>query len=97
MTHAGWSGQHDCEIPEGARMNGVRAAIRHRVKRVPAWFRVVAILPGPPGADPAWGITLKSGRYALVCEIDRSSALHALAEVRIRQLAGPPFPANHAR
>ncbi len=72
------------QLRQGRRLSDVRAAIRNHVTRIPAWFRVVVSLPGPPGADPAWGITLKPGRYALVCMRELSSALTALAEVRIR-------------
>ena len=72
------------QLRQGRRLSDVRAAIRNHVTRIPAWFRIVVSLPGPPGADPAWGITLKPGRYALVCMREQGSTLAALAELRIR-------------
>ena len=51
---------------------------------VPPWFQVTATLPAAPGADPAWSAGLPPGRYALVCVLERNSALYALTEVTIR-------------
>ena len=49
----------------------------------PPWFQETAVLPAASGANPAWGVTLRPGRYALVCVLDRSSALYALTELTI--------------
>ncbi len=53
------------------------------VTNVPPWFQITATLPAASSADPAWGVTLTPGRYALVCVLERSSALYALTEVTI--------------
>jgi inosine-uridine nucleoside N-ribohydrolase len=73
----------------GRSLSDVKAAIGRRVQRVPRWLTVISVFPGPPGADPAWGIELQPGRYALVGVIDRDNALHALAELRVQQRRPP--------
>ena len=73
------------KLAEGRSLADVQQVIRQgHVTIVPQWFQVAAVLPGAPGADAAWGITLSPGRYALVCERDRNSALHVLTELTVR-------------
>ena len=73
------------KLAAGRTLADVQAVIRAgTATSVPPWFQVTAILPAAPGADPAWGVALIPGRYALVCVLDRSSALHALTEIAIR-------------
>jgi len=70
----------------GRTLADVKAVIRRghgHVTKAPKWFQVVAVLPAPPGAKATWGITLGPGRYALVSELDATSALRALAEIRV--------------
>lgn len=38
---------------------------------IPKWFKVVSVLPAPPGSDATWAVTLTPGRYALVCAVGR--------------------------
>jgi hypothetical protein len=70
----------------GRTLADVKAAIRGgggHVTTVPKWFQVVSVLPAPPRAQATWGIALGPGRYALVCELDATSALRALTEIRV--------------
>ena len=65
-------------------LSDVQAVIRAgTVLNAPPWFQATAILPAASGANPAWGVALTPGRYALVCQLDRSSALYALTELTI--------------
>jgi hypothetical protein len=66
-------------------LSDVRKVIRRgEATGIPRWFAVASILPGAPGAEPAWGVGLTVGRYALACVQQRGGALSALAEVAIR-------------
>lgn len=56
---------------------------RGHVTAAPRWFKIMSILPAPPGATAVWGISLPPGRYALVTMLDASNALRALTEMRI--------------
>jgi pyrimidine-specific ribonucleoside hydrolase len=70
------------KLAAGRTLSDVQAVIRAgTATSVPSWFQVTAILPAAPGADPAWGAVLTPGRYALVCVLERSSALYALTEL----------------
>jgi inosine-uridine nucleoside N-ribohydrolase len=72
------------KLAEGRSLADVQQVIRQgNVTSVPDWFQVAALLPGATGADAAWSITLSPGRYALVCEQDRTSALYAVTELTI--------------
>lgn len=73
------------KLLHGRRLSDVATQIRAGVRRVPAWFQIVSVLPGPPGASPAWSLRLAPGRYALVCQIDRNSQLRPLAELHVRK------------
>jgi len=74
------------KLAAGRSLADVQAVIRHgTVTSVPAWFTVTASLPASPATQPAWGLSLGPGRYALVCVRARDGALHALAEVTIRR------------
>jgi inosine-uridine nucleoside N-ribohydrolase len=71
------------KLSAGKTLSDVNAVIeRGKVKAVPKWFHVTSVLPAPPGADAAWGVTLGPGRYALVCQLDATGALRALTEIR---------------
>jgi hypothetical protein len=72
------------KLAAGRTLSDVQAVIRaSAVPSAPAWFQATAVLPAASGANPAWGVTLTPGRYALVCQLDRSSALYALTELTI--------------
>jgi inosine-uridine nucleoside N-ribohydrolase len=72
-------------LASGWSLADVRAVIRRgTATKVPAWFTVTAILPAAPATQPAWGVSLRPGRYALVCTRARDSALYALGEITIR-------------
>lgn len=72
------------KLAGGRTLSDVQAVIRaDAAPSAPPWFQVTAILPAASGANPAWGVALTPGRYALVCELDRSSALYALTELTI--------------
>jgi hypothetical protein len=72
------------KLAAGRTLSDVQAVIRaNAAPNAPPWFQATAILPATPGASPAWGVTLAPGRYALVCELDRSNALYALTELTI--------------
>ena len=51
---------------------------------VPAWFKVAGIFPAAPAAQPAWGVSLGPGSYALVCQRVRDGTLYVLTTVTIR-------------
>lgn len=71
----------------GKTFADVAATIRRgHLTAVPKWFQVISVLPAPPGSDATWGVTLTHGRYALVCALDATSALHALTEITVRPL-----------
>jgi len=73
------------KLAAGRSLADVRAVIRSgTVTSVPAWFTVTANLPASPATQPAWGLSLRPGRYALVCVRARDGALYAPAEVTIR-------------
>jgi len=73
------------KLAAGRSLADVRAVIRSgTVTSVPAWFTVTASLPASPATQPAWGLSLGPGRYALVCVRARDGALYAPAEVTIR-------------
>jgi hypothetical protein len=73
------------KLLHGRTFADVQAVIRRgTATRVPAWFKVAASLPAAPNAQPAWGITLGPGRYALVCQRTRDGAFSALTTVIIR-------------
>ena len=70
----------------GRTLTDVTAVIRRghgHVTTAPKWFQVVSVLPAPPEAKATWGIALRPGRYALVSELDATSALRALTEIRV--------------
>jgi len=72
------------KLAAGRTLSDVQAVIRvGTVLNAPPWFQATAILPAASGANPAWGLTLTPGRYALVCMRDRSSALYALTELTV--------------
>lgn len=72
------------KLAAGRTLSDVKAVIDAGVvTKVPPWFQAIAVLPAASGAAPAWGAALTPGRYALVCVLDRSSALYALAEVTV--------------
>lgn len=72
------------KLAAGRTLSDVQAVIRDGpVTNVPPWFQITATLPAASSADPAWGAALAPGRYALVCVLERSSALYALTEVTI--------------
>jgi hypothetical protein len=69
----------------GRTLADVQAVIRRgTATRVPAWFKVTASVPAAPYTQPAWGVTLGPGRYALVCQRIRDGAFYALTMVIIR-------------
>jgi hypothetical protein len=73
------------KLLHGRTIADVRAVIRGgTATRVPAWFQVAASFPAAPSAQPAWGVSLRPGRYALVCQRTRDGALHALTTMIIR-------------
>jgi inosine-uridine nucleoside N-ribohydrolase len=73
------------KLAAGRSMADVQQVIREgNVTSIPAWFQVAALLPGATGADAAWSVTLSPGRYALVCQQDRDSALSAVTVLTIR-------------
>jgi hypothetical protein len=73
------------KLLHGRIIADVRAVIRRgTATRVPAWFQVAASFPAAPSAQPAWGVSLRPGRYALVCQRTRDGALHALTTMIIR-------------
>jgi len=73
------------KLAAGRTLSDVQAVIRAgKVTSVPPWFQVTAIRPAASGASPAWGAALTPGRYALVCMLERNSALYALTEVAVR-------------
>jgi len=72
------------KLADGRTLSDVQAVIRaSAAPSAPPWFQATAILPAGPGADPAWGVALAPGRYALICVLDRSSALYVLTELTI--------------
>jgi len=72
------------KLAAGRTLSDVQAVIRAgTVLNAPPWFQATAILPAASGANPAWGLALTPGRYALVCVQERSSALYALTELTI--------------
>jgi hypothetical protein len=72
------------KLAAGRTLYDVQAVIRaDAAPNAPPWFQETAVLPAASGANPAWGVTLTPGRYALVCVLDRSSALYALTELTI--------------
>ena len=73
------------KLLHGRTLADVQAVIRSgTATRVPAWFKVAGIFPAAPYAQPAWGVSLAPGRYALVCQRVRDGALYALTTVTIR-------------
>ncbi len=73
------------KLAAGRSLADVRAVIRRgTVTSVPAWFTVTANLPASPATQPAWGLSLGPGKYALVCVRARDDALDAPAELTIR-------------
>jgi pyrimidine-specific ribonucleoside hydrolase len=73
------------KLLHGRTFADVQAVIRRgTATRVPAWFKVAAITEAAPNAQPAWGVTLGPGRYALVCQRMRDGAFYALTTVIIR-------------
>jgi inosine-uridine nucleoside N-ribohydrolase len=73
------------KLLHGRTLADVQAVIRRgTATRVPAWFKVAATIPAAPYAQPAWGVTLGPGRYALVCQRVRDGAWYALTTVIIR-------------
>jgi hypothetical protein len=73
------------KLLHGRTIADVQAVIRSRTAtRVPAWFKVAGIFPAAPYTQPAWGLSLGPGRYALVCQRVRDGALYALTTVTIR-------------
>jgi pyrimidine-specific ribonucleoside hydrolase len=73
------------KLLHGRTLADVQAVIRRgTATRVPAWFKVTASVPAAPYTQPAWGVTLSPGRYALVCQRVRDGAFYALTMVIIR-------------
>ena len=73
------------KLLHGRTVADVQAVIRRgTATRVPAWFKVAASTQAAPNAQPAWGITLGPGRYALVCQRTRDGAWYALTTAIIR-------------
>lgn len=69
----------------GRTLADVQAVARHgTATRVPSWFKVAAILPAAPQAQPAWDVILAAGRYVLVGQRIRDGALSVLGTVVIR-------------
>jgi hypothetical protein len=72
------------KLAAGRTLYDVQAVIRaDAAPNAPPWFQETAVLPAASGANPACGVTLTPGRYALVCVLGRSSALYALTELTI--------------
>jgi Inosine-uridine preferring nucleoside hydrolase len=72
------------KLAAGRTLYDLEAAIQaSAAPTAPSWFQVTAVLPAASGANPAWGLALTPGRYALVCQLDRSNALYALTELTI--------------
>jgi inosine-uridine nucleoside N-ribohydrolase len=72
------------KLAAGRTLSDVQAVIRaSAAPAVPPWFQATAILPAASGAHPTWDVALTPGTYALVCGLDRSSALYALTELTI--------------
>lgn len=68
----------------GKTFSDVAAAIRRgHLNSVPKWFQIISVLAAPPGSDATWALTLSPGRYALVCALDATSALHALTQINV--------------
>jgi hypothetical protein len=66
------------KLAVGRTLSDVQAVIRaSAAPSVPPWFQVTAILPAASGANPAWGLALTPGRYALVCVLLRERAVRA--------------------
>jgi pyrimidine-specific ribonucleoside hydrolase len=73
------------KLASGRTLSDVQEVIREgTATSVPGWFRVTAMLPGPTGAQPTWTTSLTEDRYALVCVLQRSGGLVALAELTVR-------------
>jgi hypothetical protein len=73
------------KLLHGRALADVRAVIqRGTATRVPGWFQVAVSFPATPHAQPAWGVRLGPGRYALVCQRVQDGALYALTTVIIR-------------
>jgi pyrimidine-specific ribonucleoside hydrolase len=73
------------KLLHGRTFADVQAVIRRgTATRVPAWFKVAAMIQAAPNAQPAWGVTLGPGRYALVCQRVRDGVFYALTTVTIR-------------
>jgi pyrimidine-specific ribonucleoside hydrolase len=72
------------KLAAGRTLSDVQDVIRaSAAPSAPPWFQATATLSAASGANPAWSLTLTPGRYALVCMLDRSSALYALRELTI--------------
>ena len=72
------------KLAAGRTLADVQAVIRAgTATSVPPWFQATAILPAAFGANPAWGLALTPGRYALVCMLERSGVLYALTELTV--------------
>ena len=55
------------KLAAGRTLSDVQAVIRaNAAPNAPPWFQVTATLPAASGANPAWGVALTPGRYALV-------------------------------
>jgi hypothetical protein len=74
-------------LASGHGIADVQAAIRRHPSAVPGWAAIVSVLPGPPGSDAAWAVTLLPGRYALVGVVERDGTLHALRQLLITAAA----------
>lgn len=73
------------KLAPGRSLADVQAVIRRgTATKVPAWFTVMTMLPAAPATQPAWGMSLRPGRYALVCTRTSDGALYALSEITIR-------------
>jgi pyrimidine-specific ribonucleoside hydrolase len=72
------------KLAVGRTLSDVQAVIRvGTVLNAPPWFQATAVLPAASGANPAWGVALTPGRYALVCMLERSGVLYALTELTV--------------
>jgi inosine-uridine nucleoside N-ribohydrolase len=72
------------KLAAGRTLSDVQAVIRaDAAPNAPLWFQVTATLPAASGANPAWGVALTPGRYALVCMLERSGVLYALTELTV--------------